>query len=121
MLLNRIAGRCVIPIGPHSIMNGVSWSSPDGLAMTDAQAVSFHDQLTTLFERQDALDAYNRDRLRQRAATLGLTGHAAVVADFRAACVGAGCTKQGGFAELVRSLSENVDSDLIWNAAHSDA
>ena len=30
VLLNRLARRCVIPIGPHSIMNGVFWKSPKG-------------------------------------------------------------------------------------------
>jgi hypothetical protein len=120
VLLNRLALRCVIPIGPHSIMNGVFWKAPEGLPMTDAQAVAFNDQLTTLFKRQDSLDDYNRDRLRQRVSALGFDGHAVPVDDFRIACTKAGYTKPAAFSELVRSLSEDVDSDFIWHTAHSN-
>ena len=47
MTLNRYAGRCVIPIGRHSLMNGVGASAAQLRSEIGAQA--FADQLTTFF------------------------------------------------------------------------
>jgi hypothetical protein len=119
-LLNRAARRCVLPVGPHSLMNGTSWSSSDGRPPTSAAMIAFYDQLSTLFLNQTALDSFNRARLKNRAEVLRLDGHAVLVERYLAACAAAGFTKPAGFTELVGSLAENVPAahaDALWRQA----
>lgn len=53
--LNRSAGRCVIPIGYHSIVNGVSLN---GAAASPEAATAFSDQLVALFREQGGIWAW---------------------------------------------------------------
>jgi len=47
--LNEVAGRCVVPVGRHSLMNGVSL--PLGDYENDAVFTAFSDQLGVFFEQ----------------------------------------------------------------------
>jgi hypothetical protein len=105
--LNRLAGRCVVPIGPHSIMNGVfAAASPPP---TDAQLVSFADQLGALFSHQERLHVRTKRRVRERLDELGVTGGAIAAADYLERCAAAGWSAERGFVGLVQSLDDSLD------------
>jgi hypothetical protein len=57
--LNQAAHRCVIPIGRHSIMNGIFYR-PGHHTMTHEEATAFYDQLTTFFGQTDATERWAR-------------------------------------------------------------
>jgi hypothetical protein len=59
---NRVAGSAVIPIGRHSIMNGISLSGEDAKSVV-AQA-AFEAGMANLFARVDRLWMWHRDRVR---------------------------------------------------------
>ena len=105
--LNRLAGRCVVPIGPHSIMNGVfaSASPPP----TDAEVASFADQLRALFRLQESLHDRTKRRVRERLVEFGVTGDAIAAADYLERCADAGWTAERGFVDLVKSLDDSLD------------
>ena len=80
IMLNKLARRCVVPIGPHSIMNGV-FAKPDP-QLTDAQLVSFTDQLTTFFQHSGNLHERTSRRVRARLEEFGVTEHAISADDY---------------------------------------
>ena len=100
--LNREAGRCVVPIGPHSIMNGVFHrvDGPDG----DAAIGAFADQLSTLFLNQSALQELTVERTRARLRDIGVRDGAVSVDDYVDRCRAVGWDADSGFAELVDSI-----------------
>ncbi len=122
-LLRRTAGRNVIPLGSHSLMNGTSWQATDGEAMTLPQATAFHDQLQTLFANQDKLYELTARRAGEKAARLGFDGHAVLADDYVDACVAAGYSAAAGFNELVAALGDDgidqADVHQLWSAAHA--
>jgi len=122
--LNGAARRCVIPYGPHSLMNGTAWSAKNGKAMSSIQAEAFFDQLQTCFSNQDTLFEFNRGRIKARSEALGFEGkHAVLVSDYVAACEAAAITKRDGFVELITSLNETITedfADLLWLESRAD-
>jgi hypothetical protein len=74
--LNRRAGRCVIPVGRHSIMNGVFYKAGDH-DMTPAEAIAFYDQVTTLFHQADATGRWRGQQTARNIGAIGLAeqGH----------------------------------------------
>ena len=105
--LNRLAGRCVVPIGPHSIMNGVfAAASPPP---TDAQVVSFVDQLGALLRHQESLHDRTKRRVRERLEEFGVIGDAIAAVDYLERCVDAGWTAERGFVDFVQSLDGSLD------------
>ena len=86
VVLNRLAGRCVVPIGPHSMMNGVSHAT-NGRQVLDAQASAFADQLSTLFRNQASLHELTNDRIRTRLDDFDIKTHATRVRDYFDRCV----------------------------------
>ena len=105
--LNRLAGRCVVPIGPHSIMNGVfAVASPPP---TEAQVVSFVDQLGALFRHQESLHDRTKRRVGDRLEEFGVTGDAIAAVDYLECCVDAGWTAERGFIDFVQSLDDSLD------------
>ena len=107
-VLNRLAGRCVVPIGPHSMMNGVFHTPPEGPG-DDASITSFSDQLTTLFRHQTDLHDFATRRVRTRLDELGVDTDAIAVDDYFARCRDAGWDAEHSFVELVTSLGEGFD------------
>jgi hypothetical protein len=59
---NRAAGFAVIPVGRHSIMNGISLSGAEAKAVVAQGA--FEAGIANLFERVDRLWKWHRDRVR---------------------------------------------------------
>jgi hypothetical protein len=119
-LWRRLAGRSLVPIGPHSIMNGVSLHSENGEPITSAQATAFHDQLKALFRTQDSLHELASQRALRAANELGFVGHAVSADEFVEARRRAGATPESGFAELVANFSDIDTSELaehIWAQA----
>jgi hypothetical protein len=75
--LNDLMARCVIPLGRHSLMNGVALAEP--ACRPDAAVVSFSDQLGTLFASIDDLAACARARVLSNLSTLGVDAGTDVV------------------------------------------
>jgi hypothetical protein len=66
---NRVGG-CVIPIGRHSIMNGLGVPGP--LARDDAQVEQFANDMRTLFELMNWTDAWARRIVTRNLTACGL-------------------------------------------------
>jgi hypothetical protein len=81
--LNRRAQRLVVPIGVHSLVNGISLPLDDRL--TALRVTAFYDQLSTLFDNQQRLHELRESRTIERARRLGFTGSAVGVSDYLAA------------------------------------
>lgn len=90
---NRVAGSAVIPIGRHSIMNGISLSGEDAKSAV-AQA-AFEEGMANLFARIDRLTKWYRDRV--RAVVQSIPGEEAAVPLER-------------YLEHVRARSERSDA-----------
>jgi hypothetical protein len=70
---NNRVGRCVIPIGRHSLMNGIGL--PGVLATDDALVKRFADDVGTLFERMNWTDAWARRVVTRNLTACGLASH----------------------------------------------
>jgi hypothetical protein len=68
--LNQSAGRCLVPIGRHSLMNGVA-ARPSQLA-SDTGVRTFADQLSAFFDTFDSLEAWARTIVESNLIALGL-------------------------------------------------
>ena len=63
-------GTCVVPIGPHSIMNGVFLKA--GRARAPGAVISFWDQLGAFFRETGGVEAWSREVTRHNLHVLGL-------------------------------------------------
>ncbi|MDQ6695861.1 MAG: hypothetical protein M3Z46_00190 [Actinomycetota bacterium] len=70
--MNKAAGRCVIPIGRHSLMNRLV-ACPEQLR-TDTAAGAFADQLNTLFTNIDGLRTWAATVIINNLIELGFQG-----------------------------------------------
>jgi hypothetical protein len=119
VVLNRLAGRCVVPIGPHSMMNGVFHGAAGGPVL-DAQASAFADQLSTLFRNQTSLHDLADDRIRARLHDFGVGAHAILVRDYLGRCAAEGWDAERGFVDFVLSIGEGLDEQVardLWNTS----
>ena len=107
-VLNRLAGRCLVPIGPHSIMNGIFHTPPEGPDV-DASAISFYDQLSTMTRNQTSLYDLTVERTRARLDDLGIDGHAIRYDDYVTRSREAGWNAKRGFVDFVLSIGEGLD------------
>lgn len=117
--LNRLAGRCVVPIGPHSMMNGVSHAT-NGRQVLDAQASAFADQLSTLFRNQTSLHELAVNRTRTRLHDFGIGTHAILARDYVDRCFAEGWDAERGFVDFVLSIGEGLDEHAardLWNTS----
>mgnify|MGYP001813399265 CR=1 FL=1 len=110
--LGQLAGRCVVPIGRHSVMNGVLLSPGDG-DVTDEQVTSFYDQLSATFRAQTELHELTEQRLRGRLEALGMADREVPVDDYLARCLDEGWTARRGFDDFIRSIGHDVDGSII--------
>jgi len=118
----RMAGWSIVPIGPHSLMNGIGAKLHEK-GLSDAQVIALSDQLSGLFTAQDSLHELAARRARKAAHELGFDGHAVAANEFLAARRAAGSTSRSGFFELVASHSRHDSTELaehIWTVAASD-
>ena len=83
--LNAGAGRCVIPIGRHSLMNGVFYK-PAESGINPVAVSAFSDQLHTFFGAVDATEDWRRRVVRANLAAINL---------------GEALSKEAAFAALV--------------------
>jgi hypothetical protein len=107
ILLNVLARRCVAPIGPHSIMNGV-FANREDKGLDEAQILSFHDELTTLFREQGSLHERTNLRTRARLDAFGVTEHAIPVAEYLDRCVATGWDAERGFVDFILSMETTL-------------
>jgi hypothetical protein len=117
VLLGQLVGRCVVPIGPHSMMNGIYWRSTGG-AIT-AAATAFHDQLITLFQNQTNLYDLTTQRTRRRLDEFGYTAHAVLVTDYLERCSAEKWDAERGYVDFLLSIEEGFDETAareLWNA-----
>ena len=101
MDLNHRFGCCVIPIGRHSIMNGVFYSAERVRAGVSAQ--EFADEIMDFVEKHDGLLGWRRRQVLANLAACGLDGQAAVpLAEYLAACTALPVDKAAAFAGVCR-------------------
>ena len=99
--LNAGAGRCVVPIGRHSLMNGVFFK-PVEAGVNPAALTAFSDQLHTFFGAVDAMDDWRRRVVRANLAAINLGEALFVPVDRYCRRVrAAGLCKEAAFAALV--------------------
>jgi len=122
-LWRKTVGYSIVPIGPHSLMNGIGWSSSNGATITSAEATHLADQMNALFDHQRSLEELVVMRVLEAARRLGFRGHAVLVRDYLEGRRLAGSTAESGFAELVAAYSTGDTSALaadIWRATAGD-
>ena len=118
ILLNKLARRCVVPIGPHSIMNGI-FTTPGDEGLDEAKLLSFSDQLTTLFREQGSLHERTKLRIRARLEEFGVTKHAILAAVYIDQCFSNDWDAERGFIDFVMSLEATLDETQareLWAA-----
>jgi hypothetical protein len=98
--LNHRAGRCVIPVGRHTLMNGVFYRAGDH-DMTTAEAIAFHDQVTTFFNHADATGRSRGQQAARNIDAIGLAGEGNVALRTHLRLVRRfGLSKQDAFKEM---------------------
>jgi hypothetical protein len=104
--LNGAAGRCVVPIGRHSLMNGVFYQ-PSESGVSAPALSAFSDQLLTFFGAVDATDAWRRRVVRANLAAINLGEALAVPVDrYYRRVRAAGLSKEAAFTALVAAASQ---------------
>ena len=103
--LNRYAGRCVIPIGRHSLMNGVGASAAQLRSEIGAQA--FADQLTTFFGTMSGLETWACTIVQRNLTELGFdTEHDTRLADYLDAVKGSVLSPTPAFEALLSAATD---------------
>jgi hypothetical protein len=69
--LNERAGRCVVPIGRHSLMNGIGYRL-DGRRDDEAALLAFGDQLQTFLRATEGTEGWRRRVVRRNLVLFGL-------------------------------------------------
>jgi hypothetical protein len=101
--LNKAAGRCVIPIGRHSMMNGVAATGAQ--LATDDAIDAFTRRLTTFVERIDFLDAHACAAVERNLLALGFgVEHDVPLADYLAALERSPLSPEAAFRALVSAV-----------------
>ena len=117
IVLNRLARRCVVPMGPHSMMNNVFHATSPGPVL-DVQMVAFADQLSTLFRNQTNLHELAVDRIRARLRDFDIETHAILARDYVDRCFAEGWNAEAGFVDFMLSIGEGLDEHTardLWN------
>jgi hypothetical protein len=107
--LNSGAGRCVVPIGRHSIMNGVFYK-PAESGVNPVALSAFSDQLSTFFGAVDATGAWRRRVVRANLAAINLGEALSVpVGHYCRRVRAAGLSKEAAFNALVAAACHSTD------------
>lgn len=114
--LNRRSGRCVVPIGRHSLMNGVFFDPG-----ADDAVRAFADQVTTLFAEMGGTEAWARSAVRLNLATAGLPVDEDIDLDTYLAAVAAlPSVRKQRFTQMIESLSLETGPAGEERTARSD-
>lgn len=112
MALNRAARRCLIPIGRHSLMNGVA-ARPEQLG-TEVGVVAFADQLGTFIASIDGLCAWAAKVTASNTTALRFCGDVDVLlADYLAAVPGSTLTFEAAFTSLLATTPSASESRVL--------
>jgi hypothetical protein len=104
--LNAGAGRCVVPIGRHSLMNGVFYKPVED-GVNPAALTAFSDQLHTFFGAVVATEDWRRRVVRANLAAINLGEALSVpVGGYCRRVRAAGLSKEAAFAALVAAASD---------------
>jgi hypothetical protein len=106
--LNDLAGRCVVPIGRHSLMNGVTVSTDRGEAALAASC----DQLISFLQSTQGISAWGRGVVRSNLEALyGPGGGDVRLARYLVDADRSGLNKEAAFRNLLRSAltADEVD------------
>jgi len=107
--LNTGAGRCVVPIGRHSLMNGVFYK-PAESGVNPVALSAFSDQLFTFFGAVDATGAWRRRVVLANLAAINLGEALSVPVDHYCRRVrAAGLSKEAAFAALAAAACHGTD------------
>lgn len=113
--LNGLVGRCVVPVGRHSLMNGVSLSDPVG--RNPVAFVAFADQLAAFFSSTVDLEAWAGRVVLDHLRVLGFDPGADVVLDeYLGEVERAGLQCEDFFISLVRSAVPDEDCSTLVKA-----
>jgi hypothetical protein len=103
--LNQNAGRLVVPIGIHTIVNGLALPAAD--ANSDSKLEVFAAEMTSLFDRISALQRHVDRLVTDRLTSAGLDRFDTVTYDtYLNACRERSITADNGRAELTRFVDE---------------
>ena len=103
--LNEHAGRIVVPVGIHTIVNGLALQGGD--VDSDAKVEAFAASMTSLFERISALGRHVDRLVTDRLATAGLDRFDTVsFEEYLDACRAHSFTVESGWVELDRFVAE---------------
>jgi len=97
--LNERVGRCVVPIGRHSLMNGVTARST-----SPADIESFAGRVSTLFEATDAIEQWSRTVVRENLVAAGQPHDVDLDVSSYLVSAGGAASSEERFAEMVASL-----------------
>ena len=105
--LNLAAGTCVVPIGPHSIMNGVFMNTKKTRGPEALNA--FASQLLTFFRESGGIEAWSREvtRYNLTVLVLGIEGPVPLHTYLVAARECPALTKQAAFQRLESKVRES--------------
>jgi hypothetical protein len=107
--LNTGAGRCVVPIGRHSVMNGVFYK-PAESGINPVALSAFSDQLHTFFGAVDGTETWRRRVVTANLAAINLGEAQSVPVDRYCRRVQAGgLSKEAAFAALVAAACHGTD------------
>ncbi len=112
MALNRAARRCLIPIGRHSLMNGVAARSEQ--LGTEVGVVAFADQLGTFIAGIDGLRAWAATVTASNTIALGFCGDMDVrLGDYLAAVPDSTLSSEAAFTSLVATAPSASESRVV--------
>lgn len=102
--LNQRSGRCVVPIGRHSLMNGVFFDRG-----ANGGVRAFADQLTTLFAEMGGTEGWARAAVRLNLAAAGLPVDEDIdLGTYLAAVAASPSVRKQRFTQMIESLSRRA-------------
>lgn len=97
--LNEQVGRCVVPIGRHSLMNGVTARSA-----SSEDIASFGSQMSIILDAAAATERWSRTVVRENVVAVGQPHHVDLDVSSYLASVRGVASSEERFAEMVASL-----------------
>ncbi len=123
MRYRRTANAVFGPRGPHSIMNGVSWSADGDRPITSTETAELHARLTRLHGVTRSFAELTTLRTRRLADRLRLVGDSVDVDDFTASSHAIGHDAHAGFIEFMRAIDPEASQEQIeeiWTQSLAD-